>query len=74
MKDNILKLCIELLIEENVKNECKIAIKPFFEYVLNEVYPFIYLFIGLICLIFLLLLVILVLLLIILRNKNNILY
>jgi len=64
------KQCLNILKRDDVKNECKMLIKPLIDFILYEINPYIYLTAALVFLIFIMILAILIILLLLLRNKN----
>jgi hypothetical protein len=72
MKENTLKehfvaQCIETLRREDVKNEIKKFLKPFLVLIVNELYPYIYICLGLVIISFLLVLAIFIM---VFKNKT----
>ena len=72
MKENTLKehfvaLFIETLRREDVKNEIKKFLKPFLVLIVNELYPYIYICLGLVIISFLLVLAIFIM---VFKNKT----
>ena len=72
MKENTLKehfvaQCIETLRREDVKAEIKKFLKPFLVLIVNELYPYIYICLGLVIVSFLLVLAIFIM---IFKNKT----
>jgi len=69
MKDNLMQQCLEILKRDEVKKELIMITSPFFQLILNEIYPYIRIIILLMAFIFVLLIIIISLLLFILRNN-----
>ena len=72
MKENTLKehfvaQCIDTLRREDVKNEIKKFLKPFLVLIVNELYPYIYICLGLVIISFLLVLAIFIM---VFKNKT----
>lgn len=70
MKETLVHQCLDILKREDIKNELKVLFKPVFHYILNEINPYIYIIITLICFIFIMILANLILLILLLRNKQ----
>ena len=70
MKDSLVQQCLDILKREDIKNELKMLLKPFIDFILYEIYPYIYITIGIVFMIFLMILAILIILIILLRNKQ----
>jgi hypothetical protein len=66
----LVKQCLDILKRDDIKNECKMLLKPLIDFILYEINPYIYFTAGLVFLIFVMVLAILIILLFILRNKN----
>ena len=66
MKDSLVQQCLDILKRDDIKNEFKLMLKPLIDFILFEIYPYIYITVTFILLIFLM---ILLLLIYILRNK-----
>jgi hypothetical protein len=66
----LFKQCLEILKREDIKNECKILLKPVIDFILYEINPYIYITSALVFLIFIMILAILIILILLLRNKN----
>ena len=56
MKDSLIKQCLDILKTEDVRNEIKILFSPVTDLILYEIYPYIYIIIFLVFLIFVLIL------------------
>jgi len=69
MKDSLVQQCLDILKRDDIKNEFKLMLKPLIDFILFEIYPYIYITVTFILLIFLMILAILLLLIYILRNK-----
>jgi hypothetical protein len=69
MKETFMQQCLEILKRDEVKKELIMITSPFFQLILNEIYPYIRIIVLLIVFIFLLLIIIITLLLFILRNN-----
>ena len=69
MKENFMQQCLEILKRDEVKKELIMITSPFFQLILNEIYPYIRIIVLLVAFIFLLLIIIITLLLFILRNN-----
>lgn len=63
--------CLDILKRDDVKKECKQLLKPFKDFILYEIQPYIYITVALIFLIFIMILAILILLIFILYHNNN---
>jgi hypothetical protein len=70
MKDSLVQQCLDILKRDDIKNEFKLMLKPLIDFILFEIYPYIYITVTFVLLIFLMILAILLLLIYILRNKN----
>ena len=70
MKDSLIKQCLDILKTEVVRDEIKVLFSPVTDLILYEIYPYIYIIIGLVFLIFILILAILLLLVTLLVNKK----
>ena len=70
MKESFVSQCLDILKRDDIKNEIKLMFKPIIDFVLSELYPYIYLIVGFVFLIFLMILAILFILIFSLRNKN----
>lgn len=71
MKDSLVQQCLDILKRDDIKNEFKLMLNPLIDFILFEIYPYIYLTVIFFLLIFLMILAILLLLIYILRNKHN---
>ena len=69
MKNSLVQQCLEILKRDDVKNECKLLLKPVFDFIFYEIQPYIYIIVGLVLLIFVMNLAILILLLVFLRKN-----
>lgn len=67
IKDIFVQKCLDVLKRSEVKNEIKLFLKPLFDMILQEIYPYIYLSMLFVIISFLLILGIFILLL---RNKQ----
>ena len=56
LKEHFVAQCIETLRRDDVKSEIKSFLKPFLALILNELYPYIYICLGLVIISFLLVL------------------
>jgi hypothetical protein len=70
MKDSLVQQCLDILKRDDIKNEFKLMLKPLIDFILFEIYPYIYITVTFVLLIFLMILAILLLLIYILRNKH----
>lgn len=70
MKDSLIKQCLDILKTEVVRDEIKILFSPVTDLILYEIYPYIYIIIGLVLLIFILILAILSILITLIMNKK----
>lgn len=70
IKDSIVQQCLDILKRDDVKNEFKSIMKPLVDYILYEIYPYIYAIVGIVFSIFVMILAILVILIFLLRNKQ----
>ena len=66
----LVKQCLDILKRDDIKNECKMLLKPLIDFILYEINPYIYITAALVFLIFVMVLAILIILLLLLRNKN----
>jgi hypothetical protein len=66
----LVKECLNILKREDIKNECKILLKPVIDFILYEINPYIYIITAFVFLIFIMILAILIILILLLRNKN----
>lgn len=73
MRDSLVQQCLDILKRDDIKNEFKLMLKPLIDFILYEIYPYIYITVTFVLLIFLMILAILLLLIYILRNKHNLL-
>ena len=69
MKETFMQQCLEILKRDEVKKELIMITSPFFQLILNEIYPYIRIIVLLMIFIFLLLIIIITLLLFALRNN-----
>ena len=69
MKENFMQQCLEILKRDEVKKELIVITSPFFQLILNEIYPYLRIIVLLMIFIFVLLIIILTLLLFTLRNN-----
>jgi len=70
MRDSLVQQCLDILKRDDIKNEFKLMLKPLIDFILYEIYPYIYITVTFVLLIFLMILAILLLLIYILRNKH----
>lgn len=70
MKESLVQQCLDILKRDDIKNEFKIVFKPIIDFILYEIYPYIYITITLVFIIFIMILAILVILFMLLRNKQ----
>lgn len=70
MKDSIIRQCLEIFKDEDIKNELKLLINPLVEFIFFQLKPYIYIGIILIVLMFIMLFTILIMLVLLLRNKK----
>jgi len=70
MKDTFVSQCLDILKREDIKNEFKTLMRPIIDFILSEIYPYIYLIVVLVFLIFMMILAILFLLIFGYRNKQ----
>jgi len=70
MKDTFVSQCLDILKREDIKNEFKCLMKPIMDFILTEIYPYIYLIVILVFLIFMMILAILFILIFGYRNKE----
>ena len=59
MKDSLVQQCLDILKRDDIKNEFKLMLKPLIDFILFEIYPYIYITVTFILLIFLMILAIL---------------
>jgi hypothetical protein len=71
MKESFVSQCLDILKREDIKNEIKTMFRPIIDFILCELYPYIYLIVILVFLIFLMILAILFILIFNLRSKNS---
>jgi hypothetical protein len=71
MKDTFIKQCIDLLKREDIKNELGILCKPLIQFILCEIYPYLYILAAFIFFIILMILAILFMLMNVLRNMKK---
>ena len=69
MKESFLQQYLDIFKRDNIK--IKILLKPIIDFILNEIYPFIYFAVSLVFLIFIMILAILIILIILLVNKQT---
>lgn len=72
MKESIINQCLDILKTDDVRNEIKVIFSPVTDLILYEIYPYIYVIISLVFMIFILILANLCLLIFIMRNKKMI--
>jgi hypothetical protein len=70
MKESLVQQCLDILKRDDIKNEFKTVFKPIIDFILYEIYPYIYITITLVFIIFIMILAILVILFMLLRNKQ----
>jgi len=70
MKDSLIQECLDILKREEVKNEFKLLLKPVVDFILYEIYPYIYIILIFVFIVFLMILAILILLILLLRNNS----
>jgi ABC-type proline/glycine betaine transport system permease subunit len=70
MKDTFVSQCLDILKREDIKNEFKSLMRPIIDFILTEIYPYIYLIVILVFLIFVMILAILFILIFGYRNKQ----
>ena len=70
MKDTLVQQCLDILKRDDIKHEFKLLLKPVIDFVLYEIYPYIYITVTLVFIIFIMILAILIILCILLRNKQ----
>jgi hypothetical protein len=70
MKDSLFKQCLDILKREDVKHELTVLLKPFINFILYEINPYIYITVLLVFFIFIMILAILIILVFLLRNKQ----
>ena len=70
MKDTLVQQCLEILKRDDIKNELKMLLKPIINFILYEIYPYIYITVTLVFMIFIMILAILIILFMLLRNKQ----
>lgn len=66
MKDSLVQQCLDILKKEDIKKEIKLLLNPIKEFIMYEMYPYIYIIFFLILFLFIMVLAILVILL-----RNN---
>jgi len=59
MKDSLVQQCLDILKRDDIKNEFKLMLKPLIDFILFEIYPYIYITVTFVLLIFLMILAIL---------------
>jgi hypothetical protein len=69
MKESLVQQCLDILKRDDIKNEFKLMLKPLIDFILFEIYPYIYITVTLVLITFLMILAILILLIYILRSK-----
>ena len=52
MKDSLVQQCLDILKRDDIKNEFKLMLKPLIDFILFEIYPYIYITVTLVLLIF----------------------
>jgi hypothetical protein len=70
MKDSLVQQCLDVLKRDDIKQEFKLLLKPIIDFILYEIYPYIYITVTLVFIIFIMILAILVILFMLLRNKQ----
>jgi hypothetical protein len=70
MENKLIKECLDILTRDEVKDKIRVVLTPIIDLIMKQLYPYIYICVSLVCLMFLLVLAILILLITILRNKN----
>lgn len=72
MKDTFIKQCIDLLKREDIKNEVGLLCKPLIQFILYEIYPYLYILVAFVFFIIIMILAILFLLINVLRNMKKV--
>ena len=70
MKDSLVQQCLDILKQDDIKNEFKMLLKPIIDFILYEINPYIYITVSLVLLIFIMILAILIILIMLLRNRQ----
>jgi hypothetical protein len=70
MKNTLVQQCLAILKREDIKNEFKMLLKPIIDFILFEIYPYIYITVSLVLLMLLMILAILLILIHLLRNQQ----
>ena len=70
MKDSLAQQCLDILKQDDIKNEFKMLLKPVIDFILYEINPYIYIIVTLVFFIFIMILAILIILVALLYNKN----
>jgi hypothetical protein len=68
---NLLIQSLDILKSKDIRNEIKLIFSPVTDLILYEIYPYIYLIVGLVFLLFIFILIILIFLVFIMRNMNS---
>ena len=71
LNNSLLKTCLDILKKEEVIKEIKILISPLIDLILYQLYPYIYVIIFTVFLLFILILANLVLIISFIHNKKN---
>jgi hypothetical protein len=71
MGESLVKQCLDVLKRDDIKNEFKLLLKPIIDFILYEIYPYIYITVTLVFIIFIMILAILVILFMLLHNKST---
>jgi hypothetical protein len=71
MKESLVKQCINVLQQEDIKKEFRALLKPILDFILSELNPYIYILLTCVFLLFIMILAILIILIVIIRNRNS---
>ena len=71
MSESFIQQCVNILKKEEIKNEMKLLLKPMIEFILYEIYPYLFIIMMFVLILFLMILAILILLIILLRNLHT---
>ena len=69
--DTLVQQCLDILKREDIQKELKLLLKPIFDFILYEIYPYVYFLLLILFLLFMMILAILILLILLLRNRKN---
>lgn len=71
LKEQLLHECASILKKKDVQDELKKILKPFFGFIFNELYPYLFLCVVILIFCFMMLFIIIILLIFILKRFNK---